>query len=679
MKRLGVCYYPELYPDNKRQEFMAEDIRLMKEAGFSVVRMAEFCWCLMEPEEGVYEFDWLEEYVNLLGENGIYTILCTPTACQPVWMAEKYPSTLYVDNYGVQRSYGGRHYHCYNDPIFRKFTVDICREMGKRFGNNPYVIGWQVDNEMAQEHSGRCQCPTCTAKFQNYLREVFHNDIHELNEAFGSLFWGQRFDNFEQIKTPVAGLKHNTDNNFGWLGTNMPTLRLMFDRFSSDSIIDFFNIQKEVIKEYSDKPVTHNTTHFATRKIDYFKLGHEMDVAGVDHYQAPLGQHKLESGVIYSMNRNYKKKDFWMLETLCGGGHGNWAYQGMAHCPPGMFRQNMAYAYASGAELITAFKWCVFASGFEQLGSAMIDLDRIPGRRYEEFKQAGQDLVTLSPILDKTSVKSEVAIVMDYDCLWIDKIKPFHKEFLYHRYIRTLYRHLTSFGINVDIIGSDKTLDEYKAVFVPFAPVLPDYFKQECRNYVTKGGNLFAMCMPFSRNEWGNGEFEKRPLGLTDFFGVRVKEEEPVFAGKTEAAVAVGDLKIQSYFWQETLETYDAETIGVFADTYRKGDTVIARKKNGDGYAYYMGTVPAEEGAKEFFGYLLEQCNVTLAPIEVYPGIEVVTRQSADATYYFIFNSTDDVKQIVLKQPLKCLEDGREISGVLEMKAREYIILYFSK
>lgn len=676
MRRLGACYYPELYPEEKRQQFIEEDIKLMKEAGFSVVRMAEFCWCLMEPAEGVYEFDWLEEYVNKLGENGIYTILCTPTACQPVWMAEKYPSTLYVDNYGVQRSYGGRHYHCYNDPIFREFTVKICREMGKRFGDNPYVIGWQVDNEMAQEHSGRCQCPTCTAKFQDYLKETFHNDIQELNEAFGSLFWGQRFDNFEQIKTPVAGTKHSHDNNFGWLGTNMPTLRLMFDRFSSDSIIDFFRIQKEAIKEFSDKPVTHNTTHSSTRKIDYFKLGKEMDVSGVDHYPAPLGQHKLESGVIYSMNRNYKKKDFWLLETLCGGGHGNWAYQGMAHCSPGMFRQNMAYAYASGAELITAFKWSVFASGFEQLGSGMLDLDRIPGRRYEEFKQAGQDLVKVSSILEKTALKSEVAIVMDYDSMWIDKIKPFHKEFLYHRYIRILYRHLTSFGINVDIIGSDKSLKGYKAAFVPFAPVLPDAFKQECRDYVEQGGNLFAMCMPFSRNQWGNGEFDKMPLGMTDLFGVRVKEVEPVFAGKTETTVSVGDMTVRSYFWQETLENYDAETVGVFADTYRQGDTVITRKKNGNGYAYYMGTVPAEDGAREFFGSLLEQCDVTLAPVDVYPGIEIVTRQGEDRTYYFIFNSTDDVQKIMLKQTLKKAEDDSEVSGTFEMKARENCILW---
>ena len=160
-KYFGVCYYPELYPKEKQEAFIREDIENMRRARFNVVRMAEFCWCLMEPREGVYDFDWLEEIVDRLGQNGIYTVLCTPTACQPVWMARRYPETLYVDNLGVQRSYGGRHYHCYNSPIFRDLTEKICLEMSRRFGRNPYVLGFQVDNEMGQEHSDRCQCPVC--------------------------------------------------------------------------------------------------------------------------------------------------------------------------------------------------------------------------------------------------------------------------------------------------------------------------------------------------------------------------------------------------------------------------------------------------------------------------------------------------------------------------------------
>ena len=676
-KRLGVCYYPELYPENKRDSFIAEDIKLMKDAGFSVVRMAEFCWCLMEPQEGIYELDWLERIINLLGENGIYTVLCTPTATHPVWMAEKYPETLYVDNFGVRRSYGGRHYHCYNDTTFRSFTEKICRVLGERFGKNPYVIGYQIDNEMGQEHSGRCCCTTCQSLFKEHLRQEFDNDIGKLNEAFGSLFWGQTFNDFNQVNAPVtSSIPQDPKHNFGWMGTNMPSLRLEYERFCSDSIIDFYNLQADVLRCYTDKPITHNTTHFATCRVDWFKMSKTMDIAGVDHYPDALIPNKIHSGLIYSLTRNYKDKDFWLLETLCGGGHGNWAYQGMAHCPPKAFRQNIAFAYASGAELITAFKWIVFPSGFEQLGSAMIDLDRKPGRRYEEFKAAGKDLKAIEPLLSVTKIKSDVAIVIDFDNLWIDRIKPINKSFSYEAYVKTLFGQLSGLGINVDIIGCDKPLDGYKAVFLPFAPIASDDFKTKCRAYVQNGGNLIAMCMAFSRNVWGNGEFEEMPLGLTDFFGMRVKEVEPVFEDKTDATVVFDGVSFKSNIWQETLDIYSAQPIGIFADTYRKESVVMTRNKSGNGFAYYLGTVPDDENAKTVYGKILQLCSVKRAPVETVDGIDIVTRSSNDKIYYFVFNSNDEMRSVAVNQALKDYNNDEYVKDMLEIKPRGWRIVY---
>ena len=676
-RRLGVCYYPELYPEDKRKSFIKEDIKLMKQANFSVVRMAEFCWCLMEPSEGVYEFDWLENIINELGENGIYTVLCTPTATHPVWMAAKYPETLYVDNFGVKRSYGGRHYHCYNSSVFRSFTEKICYEIGKRFGNNPYVIGYQIDNEMGQEHSGRCCCDTCQALFKEKLKEKFEGNITKLNEAFGSLFWGQTFTDFEQVNAPVvSSLPQDAKHNFGWMGTNMPSLRLQYERFCSDSIIDFYNLQANILRKFTNKPITHNTTHFATCRVDWFKMSDTMDIAGVDHYPDALTNNKIHSGLIYSMARNYKNKDFWLLETLCGGGHGNWAYQGMAHCPPGAFRQNMAFAYISGAELITAFKWIVFPSGFEQLGSAMIDLDRIPGRRYEEFKNAGNDLLQLEPLLDKTKLTAEVAIVVDFDNLWIDRIKPINKTFNYEGYIKTLFGQLTNLGINVDIIGSKKEIDKYKAVFLPFAPIACDEFKNKCRSYVEKGGNLITMCMGFSRNIWGNGEFEEMPLGLTDLFGIRVKEVEPVFEDKNEASFCFEGVTAKTSVWQETIDIKDASSIALFSDTYRLGSAVMSAKKNGMGCAYYFGTVPDDASAKAFYSKVLKMCNVEFAPMDLPSGVDVVTRKGDGKTYYFVFNSNDEKVNVNLHNTVKNYDSGDEIKNGLDIEAKGMRIVF---
>lgn len=676
-KYFGVCYYPELYPKEKQEAFIREDIENMRRARFNVVRMAEFCWCLMEPREGVYDFDWLEEIVDRLGQNGIYTVLCTPTACQPVWMARRYPETLYVDNLGVQRSYGGRHYHCYNSPVFRDFTEKICLEMSRRFGRNPYVLGFQVDNEMGQEHSDRCQCPVCRRKFKEAMKEKFHGDIGALNEAFGSLFWGQRFDGFEQVEPPAAGSREDAKSNLGWRGTNMPALRLEFERFASDSLVDYFRLQRDALRRFSDKPVTHNTTHLGTNAIDYFKLARYEDVAAVDHYPYALDETKAGSASVYAMARSYKQRDFWLLETLCGGGHGNWAYQGMPMGTPGTFRQNMAFAYASGAELITAFKYSVFPSGFENLGSALIDLNRIPGRRYEEFCQAGQDLAACEPILNRTKVVSEVAVVLDYNSLWANRIKPIHKEFTYEGYAQQLVGQLAALGVNVDLIGADHPLDGYRLVLVPFAPILPEDFHRKCRDYAEKGGHLLAMTMAFSRDEWGSGIFEKSPVGMTDFFGMHVVEMEPVFDGQTDAPVRIGELTIRSHFWQETLESEGAEVLGVFRGTYRDGWPVLTEHPYGKGSALYLGTAPAPEDAPALLRWLLERCGVSLPPVEMAYGLSVVTRFSETERYIFVFNSLPREQVCRLTRSLEADYGIGELAGqTLRLPAKGFQILH---
>ena len=530
---------------------------------------------------------------------------------------------------------------------------------------------------MGQEHSGRCQCPVCRRKFKEAMKEKFHGDIGALNKAFGSLFWGQRFDDFEQVEPPAAGSREDAKSNLGWRGTNMPALRLEFERFASDSLVDYFRLQRDALRRFSDKPVTHNTTHLGTNAIDYFKLARYEDVAAVDHYPYALDETKAGSASVYAMARSYKRRDFWLLETLCGGGHGNWAYQGMPMGTPGTFRQNMAFAYASGAELITAFKYSVFPSGFENLGSALIDLNRIPGRRYEEFCQAGQDLAACEPILNRTKVVSQVAVVLDYNSLWANRIKPIHKEFTYEGYAQQLVGQLAALGVNVDLIGTDHPLDGYRLVLVPFAPILPENFHRKCRDYAEKGGHLLAMTMAFSRDEWGSGIFEKSPVGMTDFFGMHVVEMEPVFDGQTDAPVRIGELTIRSHFWQETLESEGAEVLGVFRGTYRDGWPVLTEHPYGKGSALYLGTAPAPEDAPALLRWLLERCGVSLPPVEMAYGLSVVTRFSETERYIFVFNSLPREQVCRLTRSLEADYGIGELAGqTLRLPAKGFQILH---
>jgi len=259
--------------------------------------------------------------------------------------------------------------------------------------------------------------------------------------------------------------------------------------------------------------------------------------------------------------------------------------------------------------------------------------------------------------------------------LWAQEIKPIHKEFVYEMYIRHLFGQLNGLGVNVDIIGPDHDLSGYKLVVMPFAPIMKESTKASVRAYVEAGGNFAAICLPASRNVHGNGEFESMPLGMIDFFGARVAEVEPVFAGSTEASVQAGELTFTSRYWQETLELQGAEAVGVFADTYRKGLPVITRNQYGKGCAYYIGTAPREEDAPAFFRWLADCTGVVSAPVSGPYGFDLVTRESEEGKYYFVFNSLEEPLTARLDKPLFNCWTEEMVEKELVLPAKGFTLL----
>ena len=272
---------------------------------------------------------------------------------------------------------------------------------------------------------------------------------------------------------------------------------------------------------------------------------------------------------------------------------------------------------------------------------------------------------------------SQVAVVLDYNSLWANRIKPIHKEFTYEGYAQQLVGQLAALGVNVDLIGADHPLDGYRLVLVPFAPILPEDFRRKCRDYAEKGGHLLAMTMAFSRDEWGSGIFEKSPVGMTDFFGMHVVEMEPVFDGQTDAPVRIGELTIRSLFWQETLESEGAEVLGVFRGTYRDGWPVLTEHPYGKGSALYLGTAPAPEDAPALLRWLLERCGVSLPPVEMAYGLSVVTRFSETERYIFVFNSLPREQVCRLTRSLEADYGIGELAGqTLRLPAKGFQILH---
>lgn len=633
--KYGVSYYPE----HKRSwEEIKYDISLIKEAGYNVVRMGEFAWCKFEPNEGQYEFEWLDRVIDEFGRNGIYTIVCTPTACPPAWLVEEHPDILYVDNRGFVRPFGGRRHYCYNNPVYREYSRKIAEEIGRHYGNHPYVIGFQIDNELAQEGTGRCHCNTCKVKFREWLKNKYKT-IEELNEKMGTIFWGQVYNHFDQIDLPINTIEVGAQEPIeGFYGN--PSLRLDYERFCSESIIEYQTIQRDALKRYTDKTVTTNATGLATNSINYYEAFKGLDVYSFDYY--PSLRDIEISSFPYAFARGICNKKFWLLEFVSGGGH-RLGGSGRLHAYPGAMKQSVLHAFASGAELVAHFQFRTFTFGAEQLNYAIVDADGIPRRRFFEVKAAAQDLQNLDEVLSHSEIKNQVALCFDYDVLWSLKIKPINKDsFDYLNFCSEIYHELLALGIGVDVISYKHDIGKYKVVIVPTPFIMDDGFKWRIKEYVKNGGVVLTTFLAGVKNIYNNGLNESLPCGLTDLFGIRIGEVEPVFEHTTSTIVLRrGEREIigKNKYWTEVLENNGAEIIGWYQDTFRRGEAVISKNAYGRGKAYYLGTGVERELLAELLLDIIEEGDVKPVPFRVGKGIEVITRERDDGKrIYCIFN-----------------------------------------
>ena len=642
----GVSYYPEY----KSPEELEHDIKLLIASNINTVRMGEFAWCRMEPREGEYQFDWLEDVVERLGEAGIRSIICTPTACPPSWLVYRYPEVLYVDNRGEKRPFGGRRFYCYSNPTYREYSRKIAKEIGERFGRNPYVSGFQIDNEPAQEASGRCHCPVCQKKFSGWLKEKYQT-IEEYNRRSGNIFWGQEYENFEQIKPPVNTIEVSAHQSLPVYFEN-PTLRLEFERFSSDSQIEYQNIQADILHAYSDYPVTTNGTGLATNSINYYESTKNLDCYGFDYY--PGLRDAAVDSFPYAFARGVKEgAPFWVMEFMSGGGH-RFGGSGRVQPNPGALKQAVLQSFAHGADMMLHFQFRTFPFGAEQLNYAIVDMDGIPRRRYYEMQDTAKLLRQLEP-LEKAEFANRAAICVDYDTNWALRIKPVNDpEFKYLDYAGRLYRLLGEQGYNADVIGYDGDFSQYKLLVLPAAFITTKGMQQKLRQYVKDGGVLLATFLTSVKNEDNVGYTESLPAGLTDVFGTVVEEVEPVFKSN-HAAVRLNLGKVQAIsqdgMWCDLLSG-TAKSIGTYWEGYKKDAMVVGENEFGKGKAYYLGTDLENEVLKVLFEHLCQDVQIQKNPIQSRPKVEVVHRVLDGDDYYYVFNFTAQDTEVDVEVPV---------------------------
>ena len=658
----GVDYYPEHWP----RERWETDARLMRDAGINVVRMAEFAWALIEPQESVYDFAWLDEAIDLLAEHDIVTVLGTPTATPPAWLCQRYPEIMRVGRDNRRVTFGMRRQYCPTNESYRALSRRIVAAMAGHYANNPNVIGWQLDNEFGCHDSTRCYCPSCHRAFQEWARRRY-GSLEALNDAWGTAFWSHVFTSWSQLPLP-----------WSTTGVSNPCLELDFWRFASEQTVSYQQSQIDILRSYCpEHGITTNFMGFGFQDIDYYDLARPLDFVSWDNYPLLRKPDPAVPALSHAVIRGLKEMPFWVMEQQAGP----IGWQAMGRAPkPGQLRLWAYQAIAHGADAIVYFRWrsCRFNS--EEYWHGVLDHDGRPRRRYKEIQKMGQELIKLGDRIVGSTTPKAVAMLLSYDDSFAFRLQPNARGFSYAELFSRYYKAFYQSGIPVDIISPEADLSPYRLVIAPTLHVLPKSWAKRLRHYVERGGHLAIG--PRSGVKDTSNRIVNMPLPglLRDICGIEISEYdalgqdydntirfEDTFAELKELLCSVNT-------WCDIIEPLQAEIVARYTEDYYAGQPAITRHRLGKGDVVYIGTVGDDALYAALAGWLAKQSG--LHPLLPTPcGIEVTARENNGVTHLFVLNHTDKEQALDIPYPCIDLISEQPYQGWVTVSPYEVLIL----
>ncbi len=627
--RIGVDYYPEHWDKGRWKT----DAEMMLEARIKVIRIGEFAWSLYEPEEGKYDFAWMDEVLDFFGGYGIKIVLCTPSATPPKWMTDKYSDILQEDIHGNAKIFGTRRHYCYNSDLYRQKTRKLVEKITERYANHYAVEGWQIDNELGWSNTTRCYCRKCHAKFIDWLEKKY-GSIKNLNEKYGTVFWSQIYNSFSEVIIPKAGACYDTCHDTQ--GQN-PGLLLDFYRFSSESVIDFMKESVDTIKRYSDKPVTTNMLDAAINSgtgINYFEMSEALDFVSWDNYiEFQWGIAKAATvSRDHALLRSYKKQPFWVMEQQSGPC--GWSKLGPAPTP-GKLRLWTYQAIANGADTVVYFRWRACPFGTEEYWHGILNHDGKPNRRYEEISKIGLETEKLSSYFGPLQPKAEVAIIKSFDSEWSHSIHRHVENFSYDNLLLDFYKPFFEMGISVDFVQPGEDLSGYSLVIAPALLLLTDNEKTNLEDYAANGGNLLVSFRSGIKDVFNNMLMKSVPGVFSDLAGVEVYDYDPQFQKQTGVSGVFGEGN--SKLWCDIITPITAKKLGVYTKDYYAGKPCLTVNEFGKGSVYYLGCDLDDAAMSRLMKYLAAQAGI---PVGLYSisGMEAVEATDGKEKAIFVMN-----------------------------------------
>jgi beta-galactosidase len=564
---LGVCYYPEHWPE----DWWEKDANRMVAAGISYVRIGEFAWSRYEPSRENFNWGWLDRSIRVLGEAGLKVVLGTPTCTPPKWLVDDCPDIIPYDEQGRPRGFGSRRHYTFSSKTYFEESRRIVEILASRYGENPYVVGWQTDNEYGCHDTILSWGPEDLKGFRDWLRHIYQSP-DQLNDAWGNAFWSMDVTGFEQVPLPNLAV---TETN--------PAARLDFWRYISAQVAAYNRMQCEIIRRHSPgRWITHNFMGFFN-DFDHWAVGDDIDLASWDSYPVgfterfPFSQEEHnrwaetahpDIGPFFNdLYRCVGHNRMWIMELQPGPV--NWA----AWNPvprPGMIRLFTWEALAHGAEVVSHFRWRQAASGQEQMHAGL----NLPGQHEwsqggREVCQVGRELLTLGQL--PAAEKAPVAIVHDYEASWITRIQPQGKDFDFAELSFRWYEAVRRLGLDVDFVRPGGDLGGYKLVLVPTMPHISDAAE---RAFAAADGIVLYGPRTGSKTRHHAIPPNLPPGPLQQLLGFRVLEVSSLRPGLNKTVT--GAISGTASRWREHLETTTAESLATFAN----GDPAFIAQAN---------------------------------------------------------------------------------------------------
>ncbi len=636
---MGTDWYPEQWPESRWEE----DLRLMEAADLKVVRLAEFAWSRMEPSEGHYDFDWLERAISLAAKHHIVSVIGTPTAGPPAWLTQKYPDTLRVDENGHRATHGNRAHGSVSSPRYREFCRRIADQMAIRFGHNPNVVGWQIDNEygyalMSYDDVARRQ-------FQDWLQAKYKT-LDNLNSRWTTSYWSQTYDNWAEIPIPIGG--HN------------PGLMLEWKRFVTYTWASYQQNQIDAIRKQSDvrQFITGNFMGFFDG-FDHYQITESLTFASWDDYVGSGHVDPVYNGLAHDLTRGFKRQNFWVIETQPGAV--NWAPVNN-FLNRGEARAMAWQAIGHGADDVNYWQWRSALNGQEEIHGVLVGPDGTPVPFYDEVSQTAHEFAQLESSFRDTIPVSQVALLYSYDSHWAIQFQKHTDKYDDIGLLKSYYRALRPLSQSVDVVSAYAPLDSYRLVVAPSLNVLPKDLGDHLLEYVRDGGQLVLGPRSGMKDEFNALLPQRQPGYLADALGARV---EQYYALEKEFPVSGTWSSGTASIWAEQMKSMASDVQVLLKYGKSNGwiddQPAAVTRSYGRGRITHIGAILDDKLMAAAAEWMVQKSGVTPVFGSLPEGVEVSRRMGGGKQVFILINYAQESRRVALPHPMKALLENKQV------------------